>query len=56
MLTTKGMDGRRENWTIVASSPVFSMVRAALGTTKFLTFDAKQGEAQHGPAPARAGS
>ena len=40
MLTTKGMDGRRGNWTIVASSPVFSMVHAALGTTQFLTSDA----------------
>jgi hypothetical protein len=40
MLTTKGMDGRREHWTIVTSSPVLSMLCAVLGTTKFLIFDA----------------
>ena len=45
MLTTKGMEGRMENWTIVASSPVLSMVCAALGTTKCLIYDAKRREA-----------
>jgi hypothetical protein len=38
---TKGMEDRRENWTIVASSPVLSRVCSALGTTQFLTFDAE---------------
>jgi hypothetical protein len=40
MLTSKGLDGRRETWTIAASSPVFSRRCAPLGMTQCLTSDA----------------